>query len=40
MTTFEPQNPDFAACVRASFARLTLMQTIGASLVRVAPGAV
>lgn len=40
MKTFEPQDPDYETRVRASFARQTLMQTIGARLVRVAPGEV
>ena len=39
-SSFEPQNPDFEACVRASFGRQKLMETIGASLTRVAPGEV
>jgi len=38
--TFEPRNPDFEACVRASFGRQKLMKTIGARLARVAPGEV
>lgn len=40
MEVFAPRDPDFAARVRASFARQTLMQTIGATLTRVAPGEV
>ena len=40
MTTFTPQDPDFEARVRASFARQRVMETIGAELVRVAPGEV
>lgn len=38
--TFEPRNPDFEACVRASFARQRAMETLGARLARVAPGEV
>lgn len=38
MAEYTPQNPDFAAVVRASFARQALMTTLGARLVRVAPG--
>ncbi len=37
---FEPADPHFEARVRASFARLTLMQTLGARLRKVAPGEV
>ena len=37
---FEPQDPDFAARVRASFARQQAMHTIGASVAEVAPGRV
>lgn len=40
MVSFEPQHPDFEAAVRASFARLTLMHTIGARLRSVTPGEV
>ncbi|HYP29711.1 MAG TPA: PaaI family thioesterase [Blastocatellia bacterium] len=40
MTEFEPRDPDFEARVRESFARQTLMGTIGARLVTVSPGAV
>src|SRR5262249_42287659 len=40
MTTFQPQDPDFEARVRASYARQQVMTTIGANLVAVAPGAV
>jgi uncharacterized protein (TIGR00369 family) len=36
----EPSNPDFKQDVSASFAKLALMQTIGARLVRVEPGEV
>jgi uncharacterized protein (TIGR00369 family) len=35
-----PRNPSFEAEVRASFARQALMATLGARLVRVAPGEV
>ena len=38
MSPFEPQNPDFVAVVRASFARQGLMQALGIELVEVAPG--
>ena len=34
------RNPDFEAMVRESFARQTLMATLGASVARVAPGEV
>jgi uncharacterized protein (TIGR00369 family) len=37
---FEPQDPDFAARVRASFDRQAAMKTIGASLAGVDPGRV
>lgn len=40
MTQFQPQDKDFAARVRASFARQQVMQTIGAILTLVEPGAV
>jgi acyl-coenzyme A thioesterase PaaI-like protein len=40
MPTFEPQDSDFEARVRASFARQKVTETIGASLTRVAPGEV
>ncbi len=40
MLIFEPQDPNFETRVRASFARLSLMKTIGASLIRVSPGEV
>ncbi len=40
MPTFEPQDPNFQERVRASFARQTLMHTIGARLGSVAPGVV
>ena len=38
--TFEPQDPEFEARVRASFARQRFMSTLGAALTRVAPGEV
>jgi uncharacterized protein (TIGR00369 family) len=38
MSEFEPQNPDFEAVVRASFARQGLMQALGIALVEVGPG--
>jgi uncharacterized protein (TIGR00369 family) len=37
---FQPQDPAFEARVRDSFARQRVMETIGARLVRVAPGEV
>jgi uncharacterized protein (TIGR00369 family) len=37
---FQPQDPDFEARVRATFARQLYMTTIGAELLRVAPGEV
>ena len=37
---FEPRTPDFAERVRDSFARQGVMATLGAALVRVAPGEV
>lgn len=40
MSPFQPQDPDFDQRVRASFARQRVMDTIGATLSRVAPGAV
>jgi uncharacterized protein (TIGR00369 family) len=40
MTGFTARDPDFAARVERSFARQTMMATIGASLLRVAPGEV
>ena len=39
MPAFEPQDPDFAERVRASFARQAFMAHIGAELVAVTPGA-
>jgi uncharacterized protein (TIGR00369 family) len=38
--TFTPQDPDFEAKARASFARQAYMATIGVEILRVAPGAV
>ena len=38
MTDMKPDNPDFAAVVRASFARQGLMTTLGARLFAIAPG--
>ena len=40
VTTFDPQDPGFEARVRASFARQTVMQTLGARLTAVTPGEV
>jgi uncharacterized protein (TIGR00369 family) len=40
MPEFKPRDPNFDARVRESFARQTLMGTIGARLVRVSPGEV
>ena len=40
MAKINPQDPDFETRVRSSFARQTLMQTIGAEMTRVAPGEV
>jgi uncharacterized protein (TIGR00369 family) len=40
MTDFVAQDPEFEARVRASFASLTLMRTIGARMLRVSPGEV
>lgn len=39
-TPFQPQDPDFAERVRASFARQAAMTTIGATLAEVQPGRV
>lgn len=39
-TPFQPQDPNFAERVRASFARQAAMVTLGASLADVAPGRV
>jgi uncharacterized protein (TIGR00369 family) len=35
---FEPRNPDYAAVVRESVARQTLLTTLGARLTHIAPG--
>jgi len=40
MTAFQPHDSDFAARVRASFARQRVMGLIGAELTRVEPGRV
>lgn len=40
MSQFQPHHPDFEQRVRASFARQRVMETIGASIARVAPGEV
>jgi uncharacterized protein (TIGR00369 family) len=40
LTAFEPRDPGFDARVRASFARQRAMTTIGATVLRVAPGEV
>jgi uncharacterized protein (TIGR00369 family) len=40
MPLFEPQDPDFEARVRTSFTRQQVMVTLGATMTRVAPGAV
>ncbi|HEY0170463.1 MAG TPA: PaaI family thioesterase [Pyrinomonadaceae bacterium] len=40
MTDFEPRDPDYERRVRESFARQPAMETLGARLVRVAPGEV
>jgi len=40
MPTFQPQDPHFESRVRASFARQTVMTTIGATLTKVLPGEV
>ncbi|MFQ5775980.1 MAG: PaaI family thioesterase [Kiloniellaceae bacterium] len=40
MSAFAPKVPDFAARVRASFARQNIMDLIGARLTRVEPGLV
>lgn len=40
MSQFEPQDPDYERRVRDSFARQRVMETIGATLLRVAPGEV
>jgi uncharacterized protein (TIGR00369 family) len=38
MQTFEPQHPDWEARVRASFAQQSLMETLNAELLDIAPG--
>ena len=38
MSNFEPPDPDFATRVRTSFAAQAAMRTLGASLVKIAPG--
>ena len=40
MPTFAPADPGFEQRIRDSFTRLTFMRTIGARLVKVAPGEV
>jgi uncharacterized protein (TIGR00369 family) len=40
MMAFQPRDPDFETKVRSSFARQTAMETLGASLLSVLPGAV
>jgi uncharacterized protein (TIGR00369 family) len=40
MERFAPQDPDFEARVRGSFARQQVMATLGASMTQVAPGEV
>jgi uncharacterized protein (TIGR00369 family) len=40
MPSFEPQDPEFEARVRRSFARQRALATLGATLERVAPGEV
>jgi uncharacterized protein (TIGR00369 family) len=40
MAQFEPQDPDYERRVRATFDRQPVMATLGASLLRVAPGEV
>ncbi|HSD52109.1 MAG TPA: PaaI family thioesterase [Candidatus Methylomirabilis sp.] len=40
MPAFESQDPELERRVRGSFARQRVMQTIGASMTRVSPGAV
>ena len=40
MADFVPKDPDYERRVRASFARQRAMETLGARLVRVAPGEV
>jgi uncharacterized protein (TIGR00369 family) len=40
MPSFEPRDPDYDSRVRASFARQTVMATIGARLEKLSPGEV
>ena len=40
MATFQPADPTYESRVKASFARQSMMTLLGASLERVAPGAV
>ncbi len=40
MTGFQPQDPEYAARVARSFAKQGIMDTLGATLLRVAPGEV
>ena len=40
MEAYQPQDPDYAARVARSFAKQGIMETIGATLLRVAPGEV
>jgi len=40
MSSFEAQDPNFQARVTASFARQKMMQTLGARLTNISPGAV
>ncbi|MEO8654540.1 MAG: PaaI family thioesterase [Ramlibacter sp.] len=40
LARFEPKDPDYAARVRASFARQAAMTTIGATLAEIEPGRV
>jgi len=40
MASYVPQDPEFEARVRGSFASQTLMRTVGARLLRVSPGEV
>ncbi len=40
LVSLQPRDPDFERRVRASFARQTAMHTFGATIERVAPGAV
>ena len=40
MATFQPADPTYESRVKASFARQAMMMLLGASLERVAPGAV